>query len=193
MDKKALLKKAGLSERESEVYLALLSKFPATVSEIAKSGNLHRPDVYRALPSLRESGLVVTYPKGKRTLYVPESPRRLERLYEDAKSGFVAMVESLESEYSRSSDRPVLRHYEGQKGIQDVLFDIVERLPKNGEYLRFSSRRQLPGAMPPPLPERYVRLRDEKNLARLVITNEESLASKRERPNREIAAIPNSF
>ncbi len=102
------------------------------------------------------------------------------------------MIESLESEYSRSSDRPTLRHYEGQKGIQDVLFDIVERLPKNGEYLRFSSRRQIPDAMPP-LPERYVRLRDDKNLARLVITNEESLASKRERPNREIAAIPDSF
>lgn len=55
MDKAALLKKAGLSERESDVYLALLSRFPATVSEIAKSGNLHRPDVYRALPSLMES------------------------------------------------------------------------------------------------------------------------------------------
>ncbi len=37
MDKLLLLKKAGLNERESETYLALLSKFPATVAEIAKS------------------------------------------------------------------------------------------------------------------------------------------------------------
>lgn len=144
MDKLLLLKKAGLNERESETYLALLSKFPATVAEIAKSGNLHRPDVYRALPSLMESGLVTAHPKGKRTLYVPESPRRLERLYEESKLGFSAMVEQLDSEFSRSVDRPTLRHYEGQKGIHEVLFDIVERVPKGGEYMRFSSRKQIP-------------------------------------------------
>lgn len=38
-----------------------------------------------------------------------------------------------------------------------------------------------------------MKLRDEKNLSRLVITNEKSVASKKQRPNRELAAIPDSF
>lgn len=37
MDHLALLKKAGLSERESSAYLALIERFPATVAEIAKT------------------------------------------------------------------------------------------------------------------------------------------------------------
>lgn len=193
MDQSALLKKAGLSERESATYLSLLSKFPATVAEIAKAGNLHRPDVYRALPSLMESGLVAALPKGKRTLYVPESPRRLERLFEESKANFSAMVERLDSEFSRSVDRPTLRHYEGQKGIAEVLLDVVERVPKNGEFLRFSSRKQAPGTTAPPLPPRYLKLREDKQIGRLVITNEEAVASKQQRVNRELAAIPDTF
>lgn len=103
------------------------------------------------------------------------------------------MVDRLESEFERSDERPVLRHYEGRKGIQDVLLDIVERVPKDGEFLRFSSRKRRAGAPVPALPPRYLELREGKNIGRLVITNEDAVASKSKRLNRELAAIPDAF
>lgn len=140
-----------------------------------------------------ESGLVSAFPKGKRTFYVPESPRKLFRLFEDSRRSFEAMVDRLESDFSRSGDRPTLRHYEGKKGIREVLLDIVERVPEGGEFLRFSSRKRRPDVPVPELPPRYLELREKKNIGRLVITNEDAVASKSKRLNRELAAIPEAF
>lgn len=55
MDTLALFERRDLPKGSRFTYLALLAKHPATVAEIARSSGLHRPDVYKAIPSLMES------------------------------------------------------------------------------------------------------------------------------------------
>ena len=72
-----LLKYVGLDESESKVYLALLDLGPSNISAIAKKAKIHRPVLYKLLPTLEGRGIVSQVVKKKRHLYAAESPELL--------------------------------------------------------------------------------------------------------------------
>lgn len=49
-----ILEKIGLSKNESAIYLALLELGPSQIAKISEKALIHRPLVYKALPSLIE-------------------------------------------------------------------------------------------------------------------------------------------
>jgi PAS domain S-box-containing protein len=60
----------GLSNAQAKIYLALLETGLASVSEISKKSNVARPDTYRTLLELHQTGLVEKM-IGKPTMYQP--------------------------------------------------------------------------------------------------------------------------
>jgi sugar-specific transcriptional regulator TrmB len=58
MEAKELLKKAGFSEKEIDVYLALLGQGEAVVSDVAEKANINRSTTYVVLDALAKRGLV---------------------------------------------------------------------------------------------------------------------------------------
>ena len=58
MDKIKVLKKIGLTEHESVIYLALLELGPARIAKIAEKTAIHRPLIYKAIPDLLAKKLV---------------------------------------------------------------------------------------------------------------------------------------
>src|SRR3989338_10781704 len=74
---RSLLKRAGLDEREAEVYLALLSLKKARVSLIAKEAHQSRSHTYLVLRSLEQKGLVAELTQGAVISFVAEQPQRL--------------------------------------------------------------------------------------------------------------------
>ena len=74
------LRELGLSENEAKVYLAMLELGPATVLEIAAKALMNRPTVYVQIESLKQRGLVSTQSKGKKQIFIAESPSHLESM-----------------------------------------------------------------------------------------------------------------
>ena len=72
-----LLRRIGLDEKESEIYLTLLSLKVARASSVARVSRQSRSHTYLILRSLVEKGLVSEIERGKVLHFVAEPPQRL--------------------------------------------------------------------------------------------------------------------
>src|SRR3989344_5357323 len=76
MELKELLKKAGFSEKEVDVYLALISRGPAIASDIAEIAKINRSTTYVILQSLAKRDLIEETGSGIK-LFSPREPEAL--------------------------------------------------------------------------------------------------------------------
>ena len=127
---KKILEKLGLSQEESEIYIYLLQNPQKTLSDISKYTNIHRPKLYKILPSMEESGLVGTIVNGKRKLFVAENPKILNNYFESIKDDYLSFVPQIEKMYQKSFEKPVLKHLSGKTGIRNIYMDIAYSLEK---------------------------------------------------------------
>ncbi|HAU07799.1 MAG TPA: hypothetical protein DCS06_02385 [Candidatus Yanofskybacteria bacterium] len=118
------LKNLGLSENESKVYLAMLELGPATVLEISAKAQMNRPTVYVQIESLKQKGLVSTQTKGKKQIFIAESPDQLSSLLDREsseinykKEELSKLLPDLNSLYNSSGTRPQVRFFEGREGL----------------------------------------------------------------------------
>ena len=78
-----LLRRIGLDERETEVYLALLPMKIGRASSVAKAAKQSRSHTYLVLRSLEEKGLASEIERGGILHFVAESPQRLLSFLQD--------------------------------------------------------------------------------------------------------------
>ena len=121
------LKNIGLSENETKVYLAMLELGPSAVMDIARKAEVNRPTAYVQIESLKKRGLVSTQTKGKKQLYIAESPEHLEnildsKLHEIAvnKEELSGVLPQLISLYQSAGHRPTVRFFEGKEGLAQM-------------------------------------------------------------------------
>jgi len=91
----SLLKKLGLSEKESFIYLDLLEHGESSITNIVSRTGLHRPEVYRFLPLLQDAGFVNVVIKAKRRFFVPESPHHLHQLLQNLEKDMNTLLPDL--------------------------------------------------------------------------------------------------
>jgi len=125
------LKNIGLSDNEAKVYLAMLELGLSPVIEIARKAEINRPTAYVQIESLKKKGLVSTQTKGKKHLFIAESPARLEfyldselKDVEQKKDELGKILPDLDKLFASAGSRPSVRFFEGKKGIktmQDIL------------------------------------------------------------------------
>ncbi|PIR45234.1 MAG: hypothetical protein COV10_00350 [Candidatus Vogelbacteria bacterium CG10_big_fil_rev_8_21_14_0_10_51_16] len=190
--KKGLFPLLGMTTRDEQIYTVLLALGPATATELAHRAKLHRQELYRALPSLLGSGVVVQVKRSKRRAYTACDPKQLLHLYEEAR----ASVEEQLQEFSELSHgiatRPLVTYAEGLAGIRRAYADVMHSLPRGGIYFRYSSKDARRRAEKDS-PRDFVQVRDKKQLERLVITNEEEKKRKRNLLGRDIRVVPKDF
>lgn len=196
MNHTLFLQKLGLSPHESVVYLELLQGGKMGVSELARKTGLYRTMVYQALAGLAREGLVLTSLKGKYKTYQAESPERLQKKFLELSNSFDEEIKALQVlRSSPEAVRPIIKYFEGQKGIVRIHDDIVETLKKGDTYYRYSSsnaHRNM-DMRKNYLSKKYRLMRDQKQLERKVITNIPNKDSKHPRLEREIKVVPPDF
>jgi len=192
MKKTDLLQRLGLDEKEAKIYISLIKSGPATVSKIAKNTAIHRPIIYKNLPSLIEKGIVTESFKGKLKYFVAESPEKLESLLESVKKDFKQLIPELKDVYDYQKKRPNVKYLDGKKGIRFVFEDIIRTLKKGDIFYRYSSARSFPKGKGY-LPKDYRRIRDSKKLERFVITNKSQVEEKKPRMERAMKIVPSEF
>jgi len=118
------LKNIGLSDNEAKVYLAMLELGPSPVLEIAAKAGVNRPTTYVQIESLKKMGLVSTQTKGKKQLFLAESPDQLEGVLErerkmtDEKVAELAKaLPELKTLFGLAGERPQVRFFEGKEGV----------------------------------------------------------------------------
>lgn len=192
MNTQKILEKIGLNKHESVIYLALLELGPSLITDISQKTAIHRPLVYKALPSLLEKKLITQTERGKQTLYVAEPPNRLESIFEDVKMEFFEMLPDLEDVYVKNTQKGIkVRFLEGKTGTMRVFDDVVRSLKKDEEFYRISSNKDGTEKRDKYVPRSYRRIRDAKRLQRLVITNSQTAENKTTKLERLIKVMPN--
>jgi len=124
MIEQKVLQNLGLSEKEAQVYLALLELGKSTVVQIAKQAQIKRPTTYLVLDSLKQKGLVSEIPEKSRTLYAPESPEALEQTVKHALSDFHELLPVLKSSFSRGT-KPTIRYYDDKDVIENLYYNEI--------------------------------------------------------------------
>lgn len=193
MDKQKILEKIGLNKHESATYLALLELGPSHIAQISEKTSIHRPLIYKALPSLLDRKLITQTKRGKRTIFMAEPPNRLEALFDDLKIDFFEILPDLEDQYSNNELKPRVRFLEGRDGTKRIFDDIVRSLKKGDVFYRYSSNRDGQEKKDKYVPRGYRKMRDEKKLERQVITNEATAQHKIAKLDRFVKIMPNDF
>lgn len=118
------LQQIGLSEKEAEIYVALLQYDNASVNDLAQKTKVNRTTIYPVLETLAKKGLVSEIQIDKKTHYQAEPPERLETFIERQKvvldensKRLVDIIPQLKSIQRESGERPVVKYFEGREGI----------------------------------------------------------------------------
>lgn len=143
------LSRTGLSQKEAIIYAFLLEREGAFPSVIAKETGLNRTTVYKILTTLSTKGLVTEFEKQKKFFYQAENPKQLEKyaesqisLAKSAKEYVEHLMPVLGGIYKNSSDKPVVKFFEGKDGVTAIYDDHVQ-VKKSYEMLAFSNTTSL--------------------------------------------------
>jgi HTH-type transcriptional regulator, sugar sensing transcriptional regulator len=193
---KEALTKAGFSENESVVFLAILQLGKGTVTQITRKAGLNRTTGYDILDSLVSKGLVSISGKEPKQEYLAESPDKLVSVLENElheKERRIAevkkLVPSLKSIHNVAG-RPKVRFYEGVEGLKDVYEDTLTSHEQIRAYANVNEMHEaLVGYFP-----KYYERRAEKNISIRAIIPDSPIgkhrANKDKEEMRESALVP---
>jgi sugar-specific transcriptional regulator TrmB len=138
MDKLNTLKKLGLTEKQAEVYLAMLELGEAGMTEIAKKANLKRPTVYLIIDELNILGLTGEIIKGKKKFYSAVHPKRLVELAKfraEQANNILPELVAIQS----NGEKPKVRMIEGMQGVMIAYQEAFELFSNKEEGLWISN------------------------------------------------------
>lgn len=126
------LQKIGFSEKESRVYLSSLALGPAPVQKIAEKSGVNRATTYVMIESLTARGLISSVQKGKKTLFIAESPKHLSHLIknefdavESKKKILEKLVPQLAQITTLLAEQPKISLFEGLDGLRAIHEDLI--------------------------------------------------------------------
>lgn len=134
----SLLVSLGLSEKEADVYLALLELGKATVSHIGRKTGINRTTVYSIVDSLSGKGLVSISGKEPKEEYAAEAPDNLIEFLKEKHERAKARIQKTETDIEKAGEllpylksihrvenRPHVRFYDGTDGLKYVYEDTL--------------------------------------------------------------------
>lgn len=190
---KKILDKLGLLPIEENIYEALLQKGHLSISEISEETGLYRPQIYKHLPLLIQKNLASESRLGKRKVYLAESPKQLLHLAENIKDEISEMLPGLLERFESSGTKPVLKYFDGEKGIKFIYKDLVDTCKKGDVFYRYESvdaSRSIRQYVPK---EYFTRFRDKVEVQRYIITNERVRLNRTPRLGRIMKVVPAKY
>ena len=125
MDKE-ILKRAGLSKGEVEIFLTLLKLGSSLVSRIAQETGLHRTNIYDTLEKLKEKGLVAYVVKENRKYFSASDPNKLLDYIKEREKEIKSILPELRSYHTLPRSQSIVEVYKGKEGLKSVLKDILK-------------------------------------------------------------------
>lgn len=140
----AIFTRVGLSIDETRVYEALLENGPLGAGDLlTHTKNIKRGLLYKVLERLTERGLVIQEKKSGKALFVPQPPESLLHIAESqeeaarkSKESLQSLLPALKAKYNLSTERPVIRYFEGVEGLREMYEDKLASGAKDSHFIR---------------------------------------------------------
>lgn len=128
------LQNLGLTKTQSSILDCLLERGESKASDIAKNVRHPRGVVYKAIEELISLELVEKLDKKKQIArFRAVHPKNIEKVIESKerelaqnKKIFEEILPTLSSSYNLTLNKPGIRFYEGQEGLEKVLYDTLK-------------------------------------------------------------------
>ncbi len=124
----AQLADLGLSEKEAQVYLALLPRRDIGSSKLIQATGLHGQFVYDALARLEELGLAQHVIQNGRKKFSPSSPERILSLVEEKKLSAQKLVKQLRTQFGETHEQS-FEVFQGRNAFVAHEFALLEAAP----------------------------------------------------------------
>ncbi len=121
----SVLKNAGLSEHEAEVYAKLMEHRICTASALAKIVRLNRTTTYLQLDRLKDLGLVSYVIKNGKRYFQPADPQKLIDMLDERKKKITEIVPVLRSLRGETPQHRT-EVYEGLEGVKTFYEDVIK-------------------------------------------------------------------
>lgn len=207
---KNLLNELNFSEKESQIYLALLEIGSAKAQDIAKKTGLNRTTVYDIFEALMQKGLISKYKKGSSTFFNALEPKHLLTYLEREKEQQAKKIEKQKQKVSEllpqlismqnifGASKPKVQFFEGEKGMQEAYEDT---LTCEGILLGYANIETIHEGLPDFFPEYYKRRVEKKIFGRGILArnkvsmerakhNQEEMRDVRFLPDEEMTFSP---
>lgn len=122
------LQNLGLSEKEAQVYVALLKLGRGSAYAIAGESGLKKPTTYVILGELMKKGLANKMPRMRKQMFVPKPPDELFALAEERISISKSVLPQLMALIERGKKKPQTLFFEGMKSVREVFFQQARRM-----------------------------------------------------------------
>lgn len=123
----AALQEYGLSEKESNVYLSVLSLGESKVFDIAQKAGLLRETTYSILASLSEKELITIFVKNKIKHYSASDPRVLLSLIKEKEFKILQNIPELLEISKTKPMKTKLNYFEGAEGLKTAYQEIIRK------------------------------------------------------------------
>ncbi len=193
---KAHLLNFNFSEKESDVYIALLRLGKGSVTEISRKAGINRTTGYDILSSLSNKGLISVSGKEPKQEYVAESPVKITEYLRKKAAEAMDLVKKSEEIVPELTimhtikNRPKIVFYEGNEGLRHVYEDT---LSSSETILAYATVDDMYTNIPNLFPE-YFRRRAAKNIFARAIVPKTPMGIERKNHDgeemRETALIP---
>jgi sugar-specific transcriptional regulator TrmB len=120
------LKKAGLTENESKIFIALLEIGPVNAGAISRRAGLHRRVVYDSLEMLIQKGLVGYIISNNVRLYQASNPKKLLDNIKEKEQQINQVMPELLGLFSRTKEKEQTKFYKGKNGLKTVFEEQLE-------------------------------------------------------------------
>lgn len=175
------LNQAGLSEKETSVYLNLLKIGTAKAGILAKKSEFNRTTVYDVLESLSKKGVISSYRKGAQTYFSATDPKQLLIYLDQEKAKTAAKIETGKKRLEElmpqfislqdiSPTRPKVQFFEGENGMREAYEDTLSAREMIFAYANVQTMHE---GLPDFFPEYYARRAKKKIFIRAICPRNE--------------------
>ncbi len=155
---KEIFRQIGLTEYESEVYLALLYNGQMSAYDLAEKAGLYRQVTYDSLKRLIEKGFVSSVIEGKTKLFKAINPELILEILNEKTEEYKQVLPELIKINTKSKQPLIVETYKGKNVIRIALRDIINYLKsKGGEVLCTAVDESLPFSKQKLVCEQYER------------------------------------
>ncbi|MAG61181.1 hypothetical protein CL619_05310 [archaeon] len=142
------LEKLNYSVNESKVYLTLIKIGASLAGKISKEAQLDRSSTYNALKCLIQRGVVSTIYENKRTIYVPENPKKILDYYQEKEEIAKRIIPKLKEQFEFKKQKSSVKLFQGYKGLKTVFQDVIDSTNKSETYYVMGSEGFFSDKMP---------------------------------------------
>jgi len=167
MDKK-ILKQAGLSDQEVDVYLGLLRLGSVAVSKISQETGLHRSNLYDTLEKLQSKGLVSHIIKSNIKYYQATHPDRIVSYLKERIDNIRTILPELIDLTKLPKEKTHVEIFKAKEGIKTIFKDIINT---GGDYCVYGCAERFEELFPI-YSQQFFRQVDEKKIKERVIFEE---------------------